>query len=87
MIAEDVLLEFLEQVRRVPRCEFDRIAACDYSLFASFPRWTPPDVRGRPFESVAGIPIVVDEALPSNTLELRDGERVVRRLEFPATVT
>jgi hypothetical protein len=47
-----------------------------------------PHQYGGPLTGMSfGIPIVLDEDLPPNVIEFRDGDRVVKRIEYAPDVT
>jgi hypothetical protein len=58
--------------------DFDRIAARDYSPFEKLPRKQYEQLTA--IDRLTEVPIVIDKKLNKNTLELRNGDEVVKRI-------
>lgn len=71
---------------RALRPEGDRLVMASpmYEIVKGFSRPAPQQYGGLLSGMSYGIPIVLDEDMPDNVIELRDGDRVVKRIEYGA---
>jgi hypothetical protein len=85
------LAEFgrIAEQARVLRPEGDRFVMSTpmYEIVKGFSRPAPHQYGGPLAGMSFGIPIVLDEDLPPNVIEFRDGDRVVKRIEYVPDVT
>lgn len=84
----DEILRIAEQARAL-RPEGDRfvMASPMYEVVKGFAQPAPHQYGGPLGGMSYGIPIVLDEGMPVNVIEFRDGDRVVKRIEYTPDVT
>lgn len=82
--------DFFSSADRVPALGIDRIVVHKREQLDFIPDYEPVEVEGvfgpqtviKP-TALLGIPVFVDVTLPVDTVEFRDGNRVVKRLRLP----